>query len=75
MKLILAPVAAFLLSQAQGLEAQVTLNSAVNVASYANPVLPNGSLTQGGILIAFGSGMGPAKLQEISAFPLPTNLA
>jgi uncharacterized protein (TIGR03437 family) len=75
MKWVLAPVAALLLSQVQGLEAQVTLNSAVNAASYANPILPNGNLTQGGVFIAFGSGMGPAKLQEISAYPLPTNLA
>jgi len=73
MKWILAPIAALLL--AQSLSAQVTLSSAVNAASYANPTLPNGSLTQGGIFIAFGSGMGPAKLQEISAYPLPTTLA
>jgi uncharacterized protein (TIGR03437 family) len=53
---------------------QVTLSSAVNAASYANPVLPNGNLAEGGVFIAFGSGMGPAKLQEISAFPLPTTL-
>lgn len=57
------------------LDAQVTLSSAVNAASYANPTLPNGSLTQGGVFIAFGKGIGPAKLQEISAYPLPTNLS
>jgi len=77
MKWILAPIAALLVQGllVQGLSAQVTLSAAVNAASYANPVLPNGSLTQGGVFIAFGSGMGPAKLQEISAYPLPTNLA
>jgi uncharacterized protein (TIGR03437 family) len=74
MKWMLAPVAALLFAQAPYLEAQVTLSAAVNAGSYANPSLPNGSLTQGAIFIAFGSGMGPAKLQEISAFPLPANL-
>lgn len=73
MKWILAPLA-LLLTQALHLQAQVTLSAAVNAGSYANPTLPNGSLTQGAIFIAFGSAMGPSKLQEISAFPLPTNL-
>jgi uncharacterized protein (TIGR03437 family) len=74
MKWILPLMAAVLLMHAPGLQAQVTLSSAVNAGSYANPSMPNGSLTQGAIFITFGSGMGPAKLQEISAFPLPTNL-
>ncbi len=74
MKWTIAALAALVLAHAP-LDAQVTLSSAVNAASYLNPILPNGNLAQGGVFIAFGSGMGPAKLQEISAFPLPTNLA
>jgi len=57
------------------LQAQVTLSAAVNAASYLNPSLPNGNLTQGGVFIVFGSGLGPSKLAEISAFPLPTTLS
>lgn len=74
MKWTLAPMAALLIVGFR-LDAQVTLSSAVNAASYSNPILPNGSLTQGAVFIAFGSGMGPAKLQEISAYPLPITLA
>lgn len=73
MKWMFAPIAALLILGAS-LDAQVTLSSAVNAGSYANPSMPNGSLTQGGVFIAFGKGMGPAKLQEISSYPLPTNL-
>jgi len=73
MKWTMSALAALVLAHAP-LDAQVTLSSAVNAASYLNPVLPNGNLAQGGVFIAFGAGMGPAKLQEISAFPLPTNL-
>jgi uncharacterized protein (TIGR03437 family) len=57
------------------LQAQVKLSAAVNAASYLNPSLPNGNLTQGGVFIVFGSGLGPSKLAEISAFPLPTTLS
>lgn len=57
------------------LNAQVTLSSAVNSASYLNATLPNGSLAQGSIFIAFGKNLGPAKLGQISAFPLPTTLS
>jgi uncharacterized protein (TIGR03437 family) len=49
--------------------------SAVNVASYANPVLPNGSLAQGGMFTVFGTNLGPATLVQAGEFPLPTALA
>jgi len=48
--------------------------SAVNVASFANPNLPNGSLAQGGMFAVFGSNLGPATLMS-AGFPLPTELA
>jgi uncharacterized protein (TIGR03437 family) len=68
-------LAAVVLIWTSGLEAQVTLSAAVNAASYLNAKLPNGNLTQGGVFIVFGSGLGPSKLAEISAFPLPTILS
>ncbi len=69
-------LAAVLLLWTQGLmQAQVTLSAAVNAASYLNASLPNGNLTQGGVFIVFGSGLGPSTLAEISAFPLPTILS
>ncbi|MCB1020541.1 MAG: hypothetical protein KDC27_11475 [Acidobacteria bacterium] len=49
--------------------------AAVNVASYANPNLPSGSLAQGGMFTAFGTNLGPAALQQAGSFPLPTSLA
>jgi uncharacterized protein (TIGR03437 family) len=67
--------AALLLNWVQNLEGQVTLGAAVNAASYLNPSLPNGNLTEGGVFIVFGTGLGPSKLTEVSAFPLPTILA
>jgi uncharacterized protein (TIGR03437 family) len=69
------PVAALAMSCAQGLEAQVTLSAAVNAASYLNARLPNGNLAQGGAFVVFGTGLGPAKVAEVSAFPLPTILS
>jgi uncharacterized protein (TIGR03437 family) len=49
--------------------------AAVNVASFANPNLPNGSLAQGGMFTVFGSNLGPATLVQSGSFPLPTSLA
>ena len=73
MKRMCVPLAALLLSAAAGLEAQAP--AAVNAASYLNPSLPNGNLAEGAVFVAFGTGMGPAKLAEIGGFPLPTTLA
>ncbi|MEZ5393413.1 MAG: hypothetical protein R2724_11190 [Bryobacterales bacterium] len=49
--------------------------AAVNVASYANPNLPNGSLAQGSMFTVFGSNIGPASLVQSGDFPLPTTLS
>lgn len=54
---------------------RVSAQSAVNVASFADPSLANGSLAQGGMFTVFGSNLGPATLEQVSGFPLPTTLA
>ncbi len=46
----------------------------VNVASFANPNLPNGDIAQGSMFTVFGSNIGPASVQIVSAFPLPNEL-
>lgn len=48
--------------------------AAVNVASYANPNLPNGNIAQGSMFAVFGTNIGPAAVATVSAFPLPTTL-
>lgn len=44
-----------------------------NGASYALPPLPNSSIAQGSIFIVFGQNLGPAKIVQVSSFPLPTS--
>jgi uncharacterized protein (TIGR03437 family) len=56
-------------------DAQVVAGAAVNSASYLHPGLPNGKLAQGVLFIVFGSGIGPAALEQASAYPLETRLA
>jgi len=46
----------------------------VNVASFANPNLPNGNIAQGSMFTVFGTNIGPAALAQVSAFPLPAQL-
>ena len=46
-----------------------------NSASYANPGFQNGAISQGSLFVVFGSGMGPAQIQNATSFPLPTTLA
>lgn len=47
----------------------------VNVASFANPGLPNGKIAQGSMFEIFGSGIAAAGLNLATEFPLPTSLA
>lgn len=49
-------------------------NGIVNAASYAAPNLPNGPVAQGAMFVVFGTGLGPAAIQVVNAFPLPTAL-
>jgi len=44
-----------------------------NGASYALPGLPNSGIAQGSIFIIFGQNLGPAKIVQVSSFPLPTS--
>ncbi len=52
----------------------ISANAILNSASYAYVGLPNSAIAQGSIFVIFGSNMGPATLQQISAYPLPTTL-
>jgi len=45
----------------------------VNAASYALDGLPNSAIAQGSMFVIFGSGLGPATLQQ-ARFPLPVAL-
>ncbi len=47
----------------------------VNVASFANPSLPNGKIAQGSMFEIFGSGIAAAGLNRPPGFPLETVLA
>jgi uncharacterized protein (TIGR03437 family) len=44
-----------------------------NAASYTLPGLPNAGIAQGSLFIVFGQNMGPAKIVQVSSFPLPTS--
>ncbi len=46
-----------------------------NSASYAYSGLPNAAIAQGSLFVVFGSGMGPAALQQATTYPLSTMLA
>ncbi len=50
----------------------VAKNGVLNVASYAPVGLPNSSIAQGSMFVVFGSNIGPATLQQVNSFPLPT---
>lgn len=47
----------------------------VNAASYANPLMPNGSIARGSMFVAFGAGLGPASIQYPTPWPFPDSLA
>ncbi len=66
-----------LLSAAAMVQAQpkITSGGVVNSASYAAAALPNGAIAQGSLFVVFGSGLGPAALQQITAYPLTTTLS
>ncbi|MDQ2900557.1 MAG: hypothetical protein M3Y07_12280 [Acidobacteriota bacterium] len=53
----------------------ITSGGVVNAASYTPAGLPGGGIAQGSLFIVFGKNMGPAALQQINAYPLPTALA
>jgi uncharacterized protein (TIGR03437 family) len=43
-----------------------------NSGSYTLPSLPNSGIAEGSLFIVFGQNMGPAKIVQVSSFPLPT---
>src|SRR5579871_5785969 len=51
----------------------ISANGVVNSASYARPGFPNYGIAQGSLFIIFGQGLGPAKIVQVSSFPLPTS--
>ena len=55
-------------------QAQPTIKSFLNNASYIVPPLPGSSIAQGSIFAIFGDNMGPAALVQ-AGFPLPTDLS
>jgi uncharacterized protein (TIGR03437 family) len=53
--------------------AQTKVSAVVNAASSAAPGLPNASIAQGSMFVAYGSGMGAAQLTLPTSYPLPTS--
>jgi uncharacterized protein (TIGR03437 family) len=56
------------------MRAAITVDSAVNGASFLHSSLPNGKLAPGVLFSVFGSGMGPGALAQVSSFPIPAQL-
>ncbi|HLK19061.1 MAG TPA: hypothetical protein VKT81_08895 [Bryobacteraceae bacterium] len=44
-----------------------------NSAGYTLPGLPNSGIAQGSLFLVFGQNLGPAKIVQVSSFPLPTS--
>ena len=43
-----------------------------NAGSWLPPLLPNSGIAEGAIFTVTGSGLGPAALQQVTSYPLPT---
>ena len=54
------------------LSAAPSIASVYNGASWTPAGLPNSGVAQGSIFTLTGSGLGPASLQQVQAYPLPT---
>lgn len=64
-----------LLVRAAAAQPVVSSGGILNAASYSLSGLPNSGIAQGSMFVVFGSGLGPATLSQVSAFPLPGTLA
>src|SRR4051812_19998197 len=53
----------------------ISAAGAANSASYLPACTSNGGVGQGSVFVLFGSGLGPATLQQISRYPLESALA
>src|SRR5262245_20778714 len=51
------------------------INVVENAASNIPPLLPNGSIAQGALMVIYGTGMGGASFVVADKFPLQTTLA
>ena len=71
----LSVVALFLACSAPGMAQTPAVSAVVNAASNLPPGLPNGGIAQGALMILYGTGLGPATLVSVSAYPLPATLA
>ena len=49
-----------------------SISGVTNSASNTPPGLPNSGIAQGSIFAVYGSGLGPATLEEVQSFPLPS---
>jgi uncharacterized protein (TIGR03437 family) len=54
------------------LAAAPAITTVYNGASWTPPSLPNSGIAQGSIFTLTGTGLGPATLQQVTAYPLPT---
>src|ERR1700722_3441942 len=49
-----------------------SITGVYNAGSWIPPSLPNSGVAQGAIFTVTGSGLGPAALQQVQSYPLPT---
>ena len=75
MKICSLIVGSTLLASVAFAQPVVSAGGILNAASYALSELPNSGIAQGSMFVVFGSGLGPATLTQITAFPLPLALA
>ena len=54
------------------LAAAPSISAVYNAASWVPPGLPNSGIAQGAIFTLKGTGLGPAALQQVQSYPLPT---
>ncbi len=65
-------IAVLALGFAGALSAAPVVSAIVNAANYLPPSLPNSGVAQGALFTVFGSGLGPSKAVQVTAYPLPT---
>ena len=68
-------VGIILLAGAAAAQPVIGSGGILNAASYSLTGLPNSGIAQGSMFLVFGSGLGPAAISQVSAFPLPNELA
>src|SRR5580658_5823673 len=71
----LLTLTALTLSFAATLAAAPAITAVYNAASWLPPSLPNSGVAQGAIFTVTGTGLGPATLQQVQSYPLPTTFA